>query len=389
MHGISNVSLQQPVSGEVGPHESVGRPPSPSVKSVLDGALLQRKLDSQVSCAHADTPEVLRGPLAIHGFTDAELATLLEPMDEQQLRELRKLGSFDVADLASLIGRLGNEELTRLSDISGLCDTSLDFLVNEVVRQSGDEELESSGFDPRVWEKHVGVLLTAIIAFNIARVANAQLRGHFSVMSANAAVEQGKAIREGGNASLYSSLGMAMAAGALSGGGLVLSIKSFQGRQADIVDNKLVALNAGQYKADLRKQLQDSEKLSALKPDERQKHRTWLKEQIIDAGQRQKSAQWLSQLASRRPDQLAAIGNSMSSVSSVVSNVVSASIRLEEIAQNERGVLQQSNQNVQKNLAEEQGQVDTRDAALLQKLMEILDQINQSQSSIIDALVRA
>ncbi|QXI27102.1 protein IpaC [Pseudomonas vanderleydeniana] len=389
MYGISHLSLMQPVpSGGVSPESATGLPPSPA-KSLLDSTPLQHQLDRQVCAAHSNSVEVLKGPLAVLGFTDVESTTLLGPLDDRQLRKLRELGSFDLAGLARLIGQLGDEEFTRLTDISGLPDHELDAVVNAVVRPAGDETPGLSGFDPSVWEKRIGVLLTAIIAFNIARLANAQLRGHFSVMSANAAVEQGKAIREGGNASLYSSLGMAMAAGALSGGGLFLSIKSFQAKQADITTNRSDALEAGRLQADLRKDLYDPDHLNVLKPEEQEVYRHSLNTLISDAGLRRETSEWMSQLASRQPDQLAAIGNSMSSMSSVVSNVVNASIRLEEVVQNERGVLQQSNQNVQKNLAEEQGQVDTRDAALLQKLMEILDQINHSQSSMIDALVRA
>ncbi|KPA96201.1 protein IpaC [Pseudomonas asplenii] len=388
MNGISHTAPMPSVTGEVVQPASVGVAPQ-AVKSLLDGALLQQRLDSQVACAHSHTLQVLKGPLEKSGFTDAQLAVLLSPMDAQQLGKLRELCSFDLAALARLVGQLGDEERAWLTDISRLSDSELAMVTSEVARQVGIEKSESSGFDPRVWEKHVGVLLTAITAFNIARVANAQLRGHFSVMAANAAVEQGKAIREAGNASLYSSLGMAFAAGILSGGSLVLSLKSFQARQADITTHRSEALEAGRLQADLDKQLRDTHQLSALTPDEQEVYRNALKDLISDAGQRRETAQWMSQLASRTPDQLAAIGNSMSSVSSVVSNVVSASIRLEENAQNERGVLQQSNQNVHKSLAEEQGQVEARDAALLQKLMDIFQQIFLSRNSVIDGVVRA
>lgn len=392
MLGISDGPLIQHVAGELTPAEPPVTPPLRAKQSILDGALLQQRLDGQVNVAQGSRSNVvgeLQRLLGMFGFSDSELGTLLAQLNEPQLETLRAIGSFGPAELAGLIGRLDDEALARLTDISHFSDDELALLASEVARQFGDDRLESSGFDPRVWEQHIGVLLTAIIALNIARVANAQLRGHFSVMSASAAVEQGKAIREGGNASLHAALGAAMVAGALSLGGLALTLKSFQGKHADIVGNKRDALNAGRMEADLRKQLREPAPPSISTPEDRKAYRDWLKNQISDAGKRRENALWLSQLGSRRPEQLVAIGNSMSSLSMVISNALNAAIRLDEIAQNERQVLQQSNQNVQKSLADEESQVDARDSALLQKVMEAIQQIIQSRNSVIEAVVRA
>lgn len=392
MLGISDGPLIQHVAGELTPPEPPVTPPVRATQSTLDGALLQQRLDGQVNVAQGSRSNVvgeLQRTLGLFGFSESELGTLLAQLNGPQLETLRAIGSFGPAELAGLIGRLDDESFARLTDISQFSDDDLALLKNEVARQSGDDRLLSSGFDPRVWEQHIGVLLTAIIALNIARVANAQLRGHFSVMAAGAAVEQGKAIREGGNASLHAALGAAMVAGALSLGGLALTLKSYQGKHADIVGNKRDALNAGRMEADLRKQLSEPTPLNVSTPEDRQAYRNWLESQIIDAGKRRDNALWLSELASRRPDRLIAMGNSMSSMSMVISSVLNAAIRLDEIAQHERQVLQQSNQNVQKSLADEEGQVDARDSALLQKVMEAIQQIIQSRNSVIEAVVRA
>ncbi|UUQ66094.1 IpaC/SipC family type III secretion system effector [Pseudomonas fuscovaginae UPB0736] len=394
---ISAGPLMQPVTAEVIPPESPATPSSPLTKSALEGALLQDRLDRQVTPGRVAQLSVLRSSVMGElkrsleglGFSDVQLAALTRQMDEQQLETLRTLGSFGHAEFVSLIGQLDDQAFQRLTDVSEFSEADLDILRREVARQAGDAQLESSGFDPRVWEQHVGVLLTAIIALNIARVANAQLRGHFSVMAANAAVEQGKAIREGGNASLYAALGGAMVAGALSVGGLALTLKSYQGKHADIVSNKREALNAGRLETDLRRQLRESDKLNVSTPEDRQAYRSWLEDRIIDAGKRRENALWLSELGSRRPDRLIAMGTSLNSMAMVISNVLSAAIRLDEIAQHEREVLQQSNQNVQKSLADEENQVDARDTALLQKLLDIIQQITQSRNSVIEALVRA
>jgi invasin C len=66
-----------------------------------------------------------------------------------------------------------------------------------------------------------------------------------------------------------------------------------------------------------------------------------------------------------------------------MSQVVSNMVRMTEHAAREREVLQQSAQNTHKSLSDEVGQKDSADAALLQKLMDMVMQLFQSRSEVI------
>lgn len=115
-----------------------------------------------------------------------------------------------------------------------------------------DEVRNDLIFDPGAWEKHANVLVAAIIALNIARVANAQLRGHFSVMASDAAEAQGAAIVESGKAAMYSAIAGAIVSGAVSGFAL---LKTFQGQKlkhADINLHKRNAMDARNIERDLK-----------------------------------------------------------------------------------------------------------------------------------------
>lgn len=116
----------------------------------------------------------------------------------------------------------------------------------------GDEVRNELIFDPGAWEKHANVLVAAIIALNLARVANAQLRGHFTVMASDAAKAQGAAIIESGKAALYSAITGAIVSGAISGFAL---LKTFQGhalKHADIDLHKRSAMDARNIERDLK-----------------------------------------------------------------------------------------------------------------------------------------
>jgi len=66
-----------------------------------------------------------------------------------------------------------------------------------------------------------------------------------------------------------------------------------------------------------------------------------------------------------------------------MSQMVSSMVRMAEHAAREKEVLQQSAQNTQKSLSDEIGQKDSADAALLQKLMDIVMQLFQSRIEVI------
>jgi hypothetical protein len=267
-----------------------------------------------------------------------------------------------------------------------------------------DEVRNDLVFDPGAWEKHANVLVAAIIALNIARVANAQLRGHFSVMAADAAKAQGAAIVESGKAALNSAITAAVVSGAISGFAM---FKTFQGqglKHADINLHKQNSLDAGNIERDLRQQRSrddwDSQATYKIKTfDEFGRTKTvdfkpkgstltsqeqaWFDGEILKAQKVGQTSDWLSQMGNKGIEKKLEIGRALSTMSMSLSQVVSSMVRISEFAAREQEVLQQSAQNTQKSLSDEVGQKDSADGALLQKLMDMVMQILQSRIDVI------
>ncbi len=267
-----------------------------------------------------------------------------------------------------------------------------------------DEVREDLVFDPGAWEKHANVLVAAIIALNIARVANAQLRGHFSVMAADAAKSQGAAIMESGKAAMYSAITAAVVSGAIAGFAMA---KTFQGqglKHTDIDLHKRSSLDAGNIERDLKhdrsrgdwnpettykikvfddfgrtKSVDFKPQGSTLTP----KEQAWFDGETLKAQKVGQTSDWLSQMGSKGIEKKLDIGRALNAISMGMSQMVSSMVRMAEHAAREKEVLQQSAQNTQKSLSDEIGQKDSADAALLQKLMDIVMQLFQSRIEVI------
>ncbi|WP_096512732.1 cell invasion protein [Pseudomonas izuensis] len=267
-----------------------------------------------------------------------------------------------------------------------------------------DEVRNDLMFDPGAWEKHANVLVAAIIALNIARVANAQLRGHFSVMAADAAKAVGAAIVQSGEAAKNSAMSQFLVSGAIAGFAMV---KTFQGqalKHADINLHKRNSLDASNLERDLKhhrnrddwnpqttykiKTLDDfgrttsvdfKPKGATLTPQEQ----AWFDGEILKAQKVSQTSDWLSQMGGKGIEKKLEIGRALNAMSMSMSQVVSSMVRMAEHAAREEEVLQQSAQNTQKSLSDEVGQKDSADAALLQKLMEMVMQLFQSRIEVI------
>ncbi|MGY2237874.1 protein IpaC [Pseudomonas gingeri] len=267
------------------------------------------------------------------------------------------------------------DEFEKLTDPSDFSEAEWTAVLGEAKKLLSDNDLRELAFNPAAWEKHTGVLIAAIIALNVARIATAELRGHFSVMTGNAALEQGKAIREGGNAALYSAIGGAVIAGAMVLGGTVMTLDGYKHKQAGLTTQKQTTMEALELERDMRDNY-----LKQVAPGEIKV----VKDIMRDARQLQKSAVKESELAAVKWDRLLNMGGSVSGLATVISNMVSSSVRVAEITQKEREVQQQSNQGVQKSLGEEEAQIDASTAALLQKILEIMLQVSESRIRVIE-----
>ncbi|MFK8330069.1 IpaC/SipC family type III secretion system effector [Pseudomonas sp. BJa5] len=276
-------------------------------------------------------------------------------------------------------------------------------LTVEVFKRTLEEpERDRLSFDPGAWESHVGILLAAIIAMNVARLANAQLRGHYTIVSAEAARAQGQAIREAGTAQLNSAISGAVLAGVMAVGGTALNFKGLAGKHADISMHKRTAMDAGNVAGELQGQRARSDfepgvptpvrtlddagkpgttdftpKGRSASPEEQ----AWFDSEILKAQKQARQSEWQSQMNEKGYLKPQLYGQLLSSLAMTVSNAVSSMVRLGEYAARERELLQQSAQMVTKGLAEEVGQKDAADANLLNKLMDMVLQIMQSRAA--------
>jgi hypothetical protein len=266
-----------------------------------------------------------------------------------------------------------------------------------------EDVLSDLMFDPGAWEKHANVLIAAIIALNIARVVNAQLRGHFGVMAAEAAKSQGAAIVESGDAAFYSAVASAVGSGVIAGVAFAKMGQGLKLKHADINLHKRNTLDANNIKSDLEQHRsrddwnpQTTSKIntfddfgrstsvdfkpkgSTLTPQEQ----AWFDGEILKAQKVGQTSDWLSQMGGKGIEKKLEIGRSLSAISMNLGQVVSSLVRMAEHAAREKEVLQQSAQNTQKSLSDEVGQKDSADAALLQKIMDIVMQLFQSRIQV-------
>jgi hypothetical protein len=152
-------------------------------------------------------------------------------LDQIAAKQILQNGHFAAPSVAELQSRINAYQPTEAD--------REDFA--EALSMVSDDVRNDLVFDPGAWEKHANVLVAAIIALNIARVANAQLRGHFSVMASDAAKSQGAAIVESGKAALNSAITAAVVSGAIAGFAMV---KTFQGQKLKHADIDLHKRNA-------------------------------------------------------------------------------------------------------------------------------------------------
>jgi invasin C len=267
-----------------------------------------------------------------------------------------------------------------------------------------DEVRNDLVFDPGAWEKHANVLVAAIIALNVARVANAQLRGHFSVMAAEAAKGQGVAIVESGQAAFYAHITNAVVGGAVAAFAMFKTLQGLGLKHDDINLHKRNALDANKIEHDLKLHRSRDDwdpkttykietfddfgrsKFVDFKPEGTTltpQEQAWFDGEIYKAKYVGKESDWLSLSGIKGIEKKLEIGRAFSAMSMSLSQVVSSMVRMSEYAAREKEVLQQSAQNTQKSLSDEVAQKDSADRALVQKMMDEIAQISRSRIEVL------
>lgn len=298
------------------------------------------------------------------------------------------------------------EQLETLTDVSDFDDAQMKLVLEEVEKKTGKEGLESTlKFDPSAWEKHVGVLVAAIIAVNISRQTSAGLRGTYAVMAADAARAQGVSIIEAGNAVMNSAITGAAVAGAMAMGGMALNLKGQRQKHTDISANKRDAMDARNRANDLQTELtkrssvenpvdaiksltaidkngntrkveldQSSNNLTA-------QERAILSDEIATLNKKALVSDLMSALNEKVYGKNLTLGQALTSMAMVLSTMISAVVRLEEYAQRQIEVENQSIQTIGRSLTDEQAQRLSEDSSLMQKLLEVAMQIMQGRNA--------
>lgn len=337
------------------------------------------------------------GELAVQQSRNKPLAgsTVFNTIADQQILQSNAFTPPTAAALESSIN--GYQPTTQ--DQQDLVEAS-----NVVLNK---EERKELAFDPGAWEKHANVLISAIIALNVSRVINAEKSGYFTLMASEAGKMQGAAIMEGGKAAVFTSIANAVISGLVAGFALYKTLQGQALRHADIGMHKQTALDATLLERDLKldraredwnpettykiKTFDDFGRTTTVdfKPEGATltpKEQAWFDAEILKAQNVRETSELLSASSSKSIDKRLEIGRALNAIVMSLSQVVSSLVRLGEHAAREKEVLQQSSQNAQKSTSEETGKKDSADAALLQKLMEIVMQLFQSRTEVIRAI---
>ena len=267
-------------------------------------------------------------------------------------------------------------------------------------------------FDPSAWEKHVGVLVAAIVAVNIARKSSAELSGKFTQMAYEAAIAQGVAIMAGGEAAMWAAVSGAVVAATMSVAGATLSLRGQSQKHTDIKTNKTDAAKfdaqAQQMRVDLKtrpaamtasgpKQVMGTNTKGELTTVELQggsskfdpSERAALESNIRDAVAHAKDARMKSALQAKTYERNLTVGGAISSMAMMTSSGLSAILRLQEYSQRQSEVLHQSGQSLNNAVSDVANQSVNENTALISKMLDAIQQLVDSRGSTMSTMAAA
>ncbi|MFF7062399.1 IpaC/SipC family type III secretion system effector [Pseudomonas sp. NPDC008258] len=323
-----------------------------------------------------------------------------------------------------VVAAMTPQQLNRHLDTSGFSESEsqamMALFLATVVQQekAGPEGAEEDpvrdlmAFDPGAWEKHIGVLVAAIVAVNIARKSSAELSGKFTQMAYEAAVAQGVAIMAGGQAAMWAAVSGAVVAATMSVTGATLSLRGQSQKHTDIKTNKMDAAKfdaqAQQMRVDLKtrpaamtasgpKQVKGINAKGELATVELQggsgkldpSERASLESNIREAVAQAKDARMKSALQAKTYERNLTVGGAISSMAMMTSSGLSAILRLQEYSQRQSEVLHQSGQSLNKAVSDAANQSVNEDTALVGKMLDAIQQLVDSRGSTINSIASA
>jgi hypothetical protein len=266
-------------------------------------------------------------------------------------------------------------------------------------------------FDPGAWEKHIGVLVAAIVAVNIARKSSAEMSGMFTQMAHEAAVAQGVSIMAGGEAAMWAAVSGAVVASVMTIAGAGLSVRGQNQKHADIKTNKANAakldeladtqrLNLKARSADITtsnpKQVvgtnaKDELETIGLKSNGElgSGERAVLESEIRSTVAKAKEARMKSALQEKTYANNLTVGGAISALAMITSSGLSSILRLQEYAQRQNEVLHQSEQSLNKAISDTANQSISEDTALISKMLDAIQQMVDSRSSTMSNIASA
>jgi len=275
-----------------------------------------------------------------------------------------------------------------------------------------DSARELMAFDPGAWEKHIGVLVAAIVAVNIARKSSAELSGKFTQMAYEAAIAQGVAIMAGGEAAMWAAVSGAVVAATMSVTGAALTLRGQNQKHTDIKTNKTDAAKfdaqAQQMRIDLKarpavttapgpKPVTGTNAKGEPTTVELQggsgkldlSERAVLESKIRDAVAQAKEARMKSALRAKTYENNLIVGGAISSMAMITSSGLSGILRLQEYSQRQSEVLRQSEQGLNKAVSDAASQSVNEDAALVSKMLDAIQQLVDSRGSTMNTMASA
>ncbi|WP_458737056.1 IpaC/SipC family type III secretion system effector [Pseudomonas chlororaphis] len=315
------------------------------------------------------------------------------------------------------------QQLNQHLDTSGFSESEsqammglfLAAVIQQEKAESGDAEKtvkDLLSFDPGAWEKHIGVLVAAIVAVNIARKSSAEMSGRFTQMAYEAAIAQGVAIMAGGEAAMWAAVSGAVVAATMSIAGAALSVRGQSQKHTDIKTNQTKAakldVDVEQMQVKLNtkpavmtasgpKQVTGTNVKGEIVTVELQSgsgkldasERTTLEANIREAVKEAKEARMKSALQAKTYERNLTLGGAISSMAMITSSGLSSILRLQEYAQRQNEVLHQSEQNLNKAVSDVANQSVSEDTALVSKMLDAIQQMVDSRGSTMNSIASA
>lgn len=346
-----------------------------------------------------------------------------KPMSTGTVAEQVK-GQVLTSNAEFTIDSMTPEQLSNYFDISGInmsdAKAMMGMFLASVIKQEKETSADSAkesvqalmNFDPVSWEKHVGVLVAAIVAVNIARQTSAEMSGKFAQMAYEAAEGQGEAIISGGQAAMWAAVTGSVVSATMAVGGAAISINAQGMKHRDREYNLGGAAKLDSKSAELRLQVKQTHVAQSsgaprklvgtnseggtetieLRMDRAEltpQDRAVLETSIRKIDSEAKDLRMKSALQQKTIENKLTIGGALSSLAMITSSGLSSILRLQEYNERQKEVLKQAEQGLSKALTDVETQSLAEDTALISKMLDAIQQLVDGRNATVNNVATA